>query len=210
MKKISNKESDDQNLNQFSASLNFAFCPLKALIASKKLIEEEEEFKLILKNHPDVNSEYLLNSFRYFYICYSLKIPDIDKECKNYFYFQLFSQIGDQQSPISPIYGFYSNDQILSMIKDIDNIFHPEMHERQIFESYVDELSGGADELIKLMQDWTSLKLIQFNNFYFQDEHAVSNLYKFLENFEKNSKKTKITKKKSSAKSKRPKTKKEI
>lgn len=191
MKKISQK---NQNLNQFSASINFAFCPMRALVASRNLMMENDEIKTTVKDFPEIDAESLLNSFRYFYICYSIKVEDIEQENKDYFYFQLFSQIGEEQAATSPIYGFYSHDEILSMIKDIDAMFNPEWHERQIFESYTEDLNGSADQLIKLMQEWTSLKLLQFNDFYFQDEKAVFSLYKLIEDAKKLEKKTEVGK----------------
>ena len=114
--------------------------------------------------------------------------------------------MGEEQAATSPIYGFYSHDEILSMIKDIDAMFDPEWHERQIFESYVQDLSGSADQLIKLMQEWTSLKLLQFNDLYFQDEKAVFSLYKLIEDSKKLEKKTESAKIKT--KVKKPTTKK--
>jgi hypothetical protein len=172
---------DNYNLKQFPASINFAFCPSKALIASSNLTTEIKEVESIINEYPVLNTGDILNSFRYFYICYSIKVENTDQENKDYFYFQLFSQIGNQQAATSPVYGFYTNDQIISMIKDIDAMFSPERHERQIFESYTEELYGSADQIINLMQEWTSLKLLQFNNLYFQDENAVMTLYKLIE-----------------------------
>jgi len=188
MKKTPKSKHD---LNQFSGSLNFAFCPMKALIAAKKLTMETDEVQSIIKDYPTVDTDNLLNAFRYFYICYSIKIDNIEQENKDYFYFQLFSQMGEEQVATSPIYGFYNHDQIISMIKDIDAMFDPERHERQIFESYTENLSGESGELIKLMQEWTSLKLLQFNDLYFQDEGAVYSLYKLMEDAKKSEIKTK-------------------
>ena len=68
----------------------------------------------------------------------------------------------------------------MSMIKDVDNLFSPDTHEKQVFESYLQELEGDASEIIQLMQNWTSLKLLQFNDLYFQDKEAVRNLYELI------------------------------
>lgn len=176
--------SISSRLNKFGASLNFAFCPVSALKSSKASREsmmQTEEISLMIMELPESGIDILMDSFRYFYICYSIKVEDIEEENKDYFYFQLFSQIGDQQTAIDPVYGFYTEEQILSMIKDINGMFDPEIHERQIFESYVQEMNGSADDILKLMQDWTQLKILQFNDLYFQDEEAVSSLYALLE-----------------------------
>jgi hypothetical protein len=201
MKKISNNENKNPNLNQFSASLNFAFCPSKALFPSYSLLQSNEEINSIIKEcGSKTQIEKVLKSFRYFYICYCLKIEDLNQENKNYFYFQLFSQIGDQQSETSPVYGFYNNEEIISMIRDVNNMFSPDEHDKQIFESYVQDLNGNASEIIKLMQDWTSLKLLQFTELYFQDHDAIQNLRELLtyeEESKKNIKKTKKVPRKS-------------
>jgi len=196
MKKILNNENNNPDLNQFSASLNFAFCPSKALSPSYSLLQSNEEINSIIKECASKTQiEKILKCFRYFYICYCLKLEDLNQENKNYFYFQLFSQIGDQQSPTTPVYGFYNNEEILSMIRDIDNMFNPENHDKQIFESYVQNLNGNASDLLKLMQDWTSLKLLQFTELYFQDHDAIQNLRELLVQEEESKKNTKKTKK---------------
>jgi hypothetical protein len=184
---MQNKNTEDKlihaeqpSLKNFSASLVFGFCPTRALIASTELTSNSEEIKLLAKECPRNKIKNILGAFRYFYICYCLKIEELEQDNKNYFYLQTFSQIGDQQTPAAPIYGFYNNEAILSMIKDVDNLFSPDTHEKQIFESYLQELDGDASQLIELMQNWTSLKLLQFNDLYFQDEDAIHNLYQLI------------------------------
>jgi hypothetical protein len=172
---------DQPSLKNFSASLVFGFCPTKALMASDELTLNSEEIKLLVKECPRNKIKNILGAFRYFYICYCLKIEELEQDNKNYFYLQTFSQISDQQTPAAPIYGFYNNEEIMSIIKDVDNLFNPDEHEKQVFESYLQELEGDASQLIELMQNWTSLKLLQFNDLYFQDGAAVGNLYELLE-----------------------------
>jgi hypothetical protein len=185
----------------------FGFCPTRALTASDELTLNSEEIKLLAKECPRNKIKNILGAFRYFYICYCLKIEELDQDNKNYFYLQTFSQIGDQQTPAAPIYGFYNNEEIMSMIKDVDNLFSPDTHEKQIFESYLQELDGDASQLIELMQNWTSLKLLQFNDLYFQDEDAIHNLYQLIndeDDFEKSAKTQK--QKKSAPDSQKPTT----
>ena len=193
-------------LKDFQASLVFGFCPLNALSASYELFNSSEEIKSIIKECESTDQiENILRSFRYFYICYCLKLEDLNQENKNYFYFQLFSQIGDQQTPTNPVYGFYNNEEIVSMIRDIDNMFSPDSHEKQIFESYVQDFSGNASELIEIMQDWTASKLSQFNDLYFQDKRAIHSLHKLLEQKEEvtsTNKPPRKTKKRKSTKTK--------
>jgi hypothetical protein len=175
-------DADQPSLKNFSASLVFGFCPTKALAASDELTLNSEEIKLLVKECPRNKVKNILGAFRYFYICYCLKIEELDQDNKNYFYLQTFSQISDQQTPAAPVYGFYNNEEIISMIKDVDNLFNPDSHDKQVFESYLQELEGDASQLIELMQNWTSLKLLKFNDLYFQDEKAIRNLYQLINN----------------------------
>jgi hypothetical protein len=130
-----------------------------------------------------------------------MTIENLNLEDNNYFYFQLFSQIGDQQTGATPVYGFYSDKKILESIKDIDSMFAPEKYDKQIFDTFQNELYGKADEIINLMQQWTLLKLQNFNDSYFRDEVAIKNLYQLINSkieINKNPKKsTKTTKSKS-------------
>ena len=173
-------DAEQPSLKNFSASLVFGFCPIGALTASDELTLNSEEIKLLVKECPKPKIKNILGAFRYFYICYCLKLEQLDQDNKNYFYLQTFSQISDQQTPAAPVYGFYNNEEIMSMIKDVDNLFSPDTHEKQVFESYLQELEGDASEIIQLMQNWTSLKLLQFNDLYFQDKEAVRNLYELI------------------------------
>jgi hypothetical protein len=186
------------SLKNFSASLVFGFCPTRALTASDELTLNSEEIKLLAKECPSNKVKNILGAFRYFYICYCLKIEELEQDNKNYFYLQTFSQIGDQQTPAAPVYGFYNNEEIISMIKDVDNLFNPDAHEKQVFESYLQELDGDASQLIELMQNWTSLKLLQFNDLYFQDEEAIRNLYQLLNDEDDSGNKAKTRKRKKS------------
>ena len=181
-------DAEQPSLKNFSASLVFGFCPIGALTASDELTLNSEEIKALIKECPKPKIKNILGAFRYFYICYCLKLEQLDQDNKNYFYFQTFSQISDQQTPAAPVYGFYNNEEIMSMIKDVDNLFNPDTHEKQVFESYLQDLEGDASQLIELMQNWTSLKLLQFNDLYFQDEGAIRNLYELI-NQENNSEK---------------------
>jgi hypothetical protein len=191
--------AEQPSLKNFSASLVFGFCPRTALIASTELTSNSEEIKLLAKECPRNKIKNILGAFRYFYICYCLKIEELEQDNKNYFYLQTFSQIGDQQTPAAPIYGFYNNEEIMSMIKDVDNLFSPDTHEKQVFESYLQELDGDASQLIELMQNWTSLKLLQFNDLYFQDEDAIHNLYQLINEEDDSGNNMKIRKQKKNA-----------
>jgi len=192
-------DSDQPSLKNFSASLVFGFCPVGALMASNDLTLKSQEIKSIIQECPEDKIKNILGAFRYFYICYCLKLEELDQVNKNYFYLQTFSQIGDQQTPAEPIYGFYDNEQIMSMIKDVDNLFYPDSHEKQVFESYLQDLEGDASQLIELMQNWTSLKLLQFNNLYFQDGNAIKNLRELINNEDDSGNETKTRKRKKRA-----------
>lgn len=192
-------DSDQPSLKNFSASLVFGFCPVGALMASDDLTLNSQEIKAIIQECPEDKIKNILGAFRYFYICYCLKLEELEQDNKNYFYLQTFSQIGDQQTPAEPIYGFYNNEEIMSMIKDVDNLFDPDSHEKQVFESYLQDLEGDASQLIELMQNWTSLKLLQFNDLYFQDGNAIKNLYQLINNEDDSKNNAKTRKRKKSA-----------
>ena len=211
MEKIKKPQKKSKyDLSNFDAVLNFAYCPSKALTIEKSLMHNSQEFKELSGSLDDKSTEYMSSAMKYFYICYSITIENINLEDNNYFYFQLFSQIGDQQAAASPVYGFYNDEKVLESIKDIDSMFYPDQYDKQIFDTFQDELFGKADEIIKLMQEWTELKLLSFNNLYFKDESAIDNLRKLIDyNLKKNAKAvdTKTAKKIKSPISKKPKQK---
>ena len=181
------KKKSKYDLSNFDAELNFAYCPSKALTIQESLLTNTEEFKDLASSLDDESTIYMSMAMKYFYICYSITVENLNLEDNNYFFFQLFSQIGDQQTAANPIYGFYNDEKILESIKDIDSMFIPEEYDKQIFDTFQNELFGKADEIINLMQQWTSLKLKSFNDLYFKDEIAVDNLYKLINyNLDKN------------------------
>lgn len=193
------KQNSKFDLSKFDAELNFAYCPSKALTLNSSLMLDSNEFKDLSESIDDKSISYLIGCMKYFYICYCVKIVNLKQDHNNYFYFQLFSQIGDQQSAAQPIYGFYTDEKILESIKDIDAMFYPEEYDKQIFDTFQNELFGGADQIAKLMQDWTDLKLLNFKDLYFKDEDAVKNLYKLIES---NKDDKKIAKRKKTIKTK--------
>ena len=204
------KQNSEFDLSKFDAVLNFAYCPSIALTIEQPTINNTQEFKELSDSLDDKSTHYMSLAMKYFYICYSITIENINLEDNNYFYFQLFSQIGDQQTAADPIYGFYNDEKILESIKDIDSMFYPDQYDKQIFDTFQDELFGKADEIIKLMQQWTELKLLSFNNLYFKDKSVVDNLYKLIDyNLKKNAKvaDVKTTRKTRSPISKKPKQK---
>ena len=60
-------------------------------------------------------------------------------------------------------------------------MFNPEKYDKQIFDTFQSEFYASADQIIKLMQDWTKLKLLSFNDLYFKDKKTVESLYKLIE-----------------------------
>jgi hypothetical protein len=146
------------------------------LTLTPELKHSTEEFKELSKDLDARCTKYLAAAMKYFYVCYCIKIENFNNEENHYLYFQLFSQVGDQQSAALPIYGFYSYESILSIIKDIDSMFLGENYNKQVFDTFQNELYGTADQIIKLMQDWTSLKLLSFNDMYFKNQSAVESL----------------------------------
>lgn len=175
-KEIKKIKKNDFDLSKFDATLNFAYCPSEALTLTPELKHSTEEFKQLSKDLDERCTKYLAAAMKYFYVCYCIKIENFNNEENHYLYFQLFSQVGDQQSAALPIYGFYSYESILSIIKDIDSMFLGENYNKQVFDTFQNELYGTADQIIKLMQDWTSLKLLSFNEMYFKNQSAVESL----------------------------------
>jgi hypothetical protein len=171
-------KKDQFDLSSFEATLNFAYCPFNSLIINPSFIRNSSEFADLSKGLDKKSILYMTNAMRYFYICYSIKLENHPsfKE-SNYFYFQLFSQIGDQQAASQPVYGFYSDEKILDLIKDIDSMFNPDQYDKCIFDTFQGDMMGKANEIIKLMEEWTKAKLIAFNTSYFSDNKAIENLY---------------------------------
>ena len=183
------------NLSEFTSSLNFAFCPSTALIGSQKLIKKNKEIKSLINGYPNQSVDDLSNAFRYFYICYSMKVEGVGQENSDYFYFQLYSQMGSLQKSEAPIYGFFENEKILSMIEEIDEMFDPRIHNKKIIDSYVDELISDTDSILTTIKKWTDNKLLEFDNYYFQDKNVIDSLRKIIENDEKSKISSKKTKK---------------
>jgi len=175
------KSKSEYDLSNFDAVLNFAYCPSIALNIDHSLMINSNEFKQLSESLDDESTRYMSKAMKYFYICYSITIENTQLLHNNYFYFQLFSQIGDQQNAADPIYGFYNDEKILESIKDIDSMFYPEKYDKQIFDTFQSDLCASADQIIKLMQDWTTLKLKSFNDLYFKDKKTVENLYRLIE-----------------------------
>lgn len=171
-------KNDQFDLSRFEATLNFAYCPSSSLIINSSLMQNSQEFIDLSKGLDKKSVSYMMKAMRYFYICYCIKLENHEsfKE-SNYFYFQLFSQIGDQQTPAQAFYGFHSDEKILDLIKDIDLMFSPDQYDKCIFDTFQGEMTGKANEIISLMEEWTKAKLITFNNAYFNDNAAIENLY---------------------------------
>lgn len=91
-------EEDNFSLTQFNAFLRFAYCPAEPLVLNSLIKNNSEEYKELSKGLDSASSEYLSGAMRYFYVCYCIEIEDFNKDANNYLYFQLFSQVGDQQS----------------------------------------------------------------------------------------------------------------
>lgn len=189
-------EKTEVKLSEFMSSLNFAFCPSAALIGSQKLIKKNKEIKSLIKDYPNQSADDLSNAFRYFYICYSMKVEEVGQKNNDYFYFQLYSQMGSLQKSEPPIYGFFENEKILSMIQEIDDMFEPKKHDRKIIDSYVEELISDTDSILKSIKKWTDNKLLEFDNYYFQDKKVVDSLRKIIKNEEKSKTSFKKTNKK--------------
>jgi hypothetical protein len=171
-------KKDQFDLSSFEATLNFAYCPSDSLIINSSLMQNSQEFIDLSKGLDKKSISYMTKAMRYFYICYCIKLENHEsfKE-SNYFYFQLFSQIGDQQTASQPIYGFHSDEKTLDLIKDIDSMFNPDQYDKCIFDTFQGQITAKANEIIGLMEEWTKAKLLTFNNSYFNDNEAVENLY---------------------------------
>lgn len=189
------KKTQEVKLSEFNSELNFAFCPDMALVGSMKLFERNKDIKSFVENFPYQDINNLRESYRYFYICYSLKVHGLSPENKDYFYFQLYSQIGNSQNSEEPMYGFFEKEKIVSIIEEINEMFDPPTHHKKILDTYVDEFSLNADLILSDIQKWTDEKLSEFSNSYFRDQSVVNSLYNIVkadeenQNFQKNIKK---------------------
>jgi hypothetical protein len=153
---------DQLNFDEINASLNFAFCPTFPLKVNEKIKEESGLFNSSkIKDNETLHS--LLDIGRNFYICYSFKFEDNDKD---YFFFQSFSMVGFEIFHSEPLFGFFTTDQILMLISQIDEMFLPQKHEKQIYDSYLNESITSASYLLAIMGEWTKLKLDDFEYLY--------------------------------------------
>lgn len=81
------------------------------------------------------------------------------------------------------------------MIEEIDEMFDPRIHNKKIIDSYVDELISDTDSILTTIKKWTDNKLLEFDNYYFQDKNVIDSLRKIIENDEKSKISFKKTKK---------------
>jgi hypothetical protein len=202
---MGNKKNINNNkLADFFGGLNFAFCPSAPIKAENLNILDYPDMKSFLDIFPEEVKEKLIPCLRYFYVCYSINIENIKQENTDYFYFQLFFQLGSQQKPMTPFYGFYKEEEILLMIKEIDGKFGEKMIEKNVFEMYNDEIKGSVDEIAELMQAWTDLKLLEFSKLYALDIETITCMTEFLNFFNKKSTKNLRSKRKNNKKNQLP------
>jgi hypothetical protein len=191
-----NNKKEVFDISVFNSHLNFAFCPSSAL----KLPESSPLFNDIANElyseFPNQNKNDLMLAVRYFYVCYSLKIEDLQFGNQDYFYFQVFSKLAGYLKPHEAIYGFFDKEKISSMIQEINETFNPAGHEKMILDSFAEDICLDAGTAISELQKWTELKLVNFNKFYFLDSEVLLYLSKIIDNekkfsdFQKNKKRT--------------------
>lgn len=177
-KQLKQEDSDYQlDFDQIEASLNFAFCPTFPLRVNTKTKEESGFFNSSSsKNDKIIDS--LLDISRHFYICYSFKFAD---QKQDYFFFQSFSIAGFEIFHSEPVFGFFSKEQILTLISQIDEMFLPQRHEKQIYDSYISDTTAAASYLLAIMGEWTKLKLEDFEYFYFTSDEVALQIQQLTE-----------------------------
>ena len=178
------------NFDETAASLNFAFCPTFLLKANNKTKQESGLFDSAELKSETVDS--LLDITRYFYICYSFKF---DESQHDYFFFQSFAAVGSQFSNSEPVFGFFTKDEILILISQIDESFLPEKHDKQIYDSYINEYSYSADYLLTIMAEWTKIKLQHFEYLYSTSEEVQQEIEKLVKQFKKTEAKSSVKRK---------------
>ena len=159
-------------------AINFAFCPNAALTARGAITEElHSSLKEKIKNKSLTDDDYktVSDATRFFYICYCLSFENM----QDYFYFQTFSKIADSEIIQSkPLYGFYKKEDIIKLVSSIDDCFHPNTHDKQIFDNITIDSSFPASVVMNLMTAWTETKLLQFSEFCHSDEKIQKSLLK--------------------------------
>jgi hypothetical protein len=171
---------NEMNFDELPANLNFAFCPTFLLKANNKTKEESGIFNSVESKSKIVDS--LMDIARYFYICYSFRF---DESKQDYFFFQSFSAVGSQISSSEPVFGFFTKEEILTLISKIDETFLPRKHEKQIYDSYINEYSSSADYLLTIMAEWTKIKLQHFEYLYSTSEEVQQEMEKLINQFNK-------------------------
>ena len=161
------------NFEETVANLNFAFCPTFPLKVDNKIKKESGFFNSAFSKKEKQNSE--IDTSRYFYICYSFKIDGMDQD---YFFFQSFSISQFKFFNSEPLFGFFSKEHILLLISQIDEIFSPKEHQKQIYDSYINEYSSSADYLLAVMAEWTKIKLQHFEYLYLSSEEIQEEIEK--------------------------------
>lgn len=179
-----NKKEENVDLSDFNCRLNFAFCPSQPVVASSSETQNEQVKGLILE-FPNQDKNDLLSVLRYFYICYSLRVDDIQFKNQDYFYFQAFSKIAGNLKSEDPFYGFFDRDKIPYMIQEINEMFNPKNHDKVILDSFAEDVFSTANYIISELQKWTDLKLIDFNKSYFLDTEVLISLVKIIESEKK-------------------------
>lgn len=174
MKRKNEAEKQQKETLSLVGNLNFAFCPVSILKNKDDSFDFLEKNFILSPNKSFINKRNIKN-VGFFYICYSIALDQTHEDngdSKDYFYFQVFAQHGLKQAAGLPIFGLFSSEEIVSLIKEIDTTFEPEFHDKQIFGDYQDAV-GTCSLILKLMQNWTTIKLMDFKNLYLQQSSAL-------------------------------------
>jgi hypothetical protein len=171
-------ENEMTNPLQSIATLNFAFCPAELLDLDEKSFGQSSIFGDLFsqtapadgkeENERDSDADlidYFKNYIKYYYVCYSFELDENLYGGKSYFYFQIFYQAGTEQGFFEPFFGIFSEKEIFDFLKDVDSLFSPDPHEKIMFDN-TESPTGSCQLMVQLMQQWTALKLIEFNNEY--------------------------------------------
>ena len=201
---------DSYNPLDSPALLNFAFCPAELLNLNEKVFYSNPLFK-DKKENPLIESTVDFSIFdnfkkyiKYFYVCYSFELDGELYKNKSYFYFQVFYQAGIEQGSFDPFFGIFSEKEIVDFLRETDSFFNPDPHNKKLFDN-IELATGSCHTLVQLMQHWTTVKLIEFNNEYLSTikNMLAKNTFFEKEIFKKQTKEIKI-KNKPKSKSKKP------
>jgi hypothetical protein len=184
------KQKKTIELDNLMCEINFAYCPLGALKINHGQYNTISEHVIReISGFDEESSEFLINALRYFYIFYSIKLKLNDEILEetfqgsknNYFYFQVFAQVGNQNITCPADYGFVDDAELLSTIREVDSLFE-ENHDKNVCDTFNYDINGPSSQVLDMLEEWGQNNLENFQTKdYFADKEAIKNLNLLIE-----------------------------